>query len=120
MKVSMIPDNSVKMIHASQNDEGRKWEFQLYDEQGVLDVSDISDGVFEPYPVFKGGTEEILPSSLLNGVVDLGTLDWTRSLSGSVYYFASQNNQPGVATRASGTMSPLFTTEYTVEISCYC
>lgn len=31
------------------------------------------------YDIHKGGTEELLPSALLNGVVDLGTLAWTYS-----------------------------------------
>lgn len=61
MKVSMIPDNSVKMIHASQDDVGRRWEFELYDEDGLIDVSSVGEQMV--YPVYQGGTEQILPEN---------------------------------------------------------
>lgn len=61
MKISMIPDGSLKTIHASQNDVGRKWEFEPYDNEGMLDVSQVMPQI--TYPVYKGGTEQILPEN---------------------------------------------------------
>ena len=65
----------VQTIHASQNDgEARQWEFELHNNGELIDTSDVKEQmVFKSY---KGGTEELLPSGLLNGSVDLGSLTW--------------------------------------------
>ena len=62
MKVSMIPDNSVNTIHASKGDtELRKWKFEPYDNEGIIDISNVQPQLV--YPVQVGGTEQILPEN---------------------------------------------------------
>ena len=76
MKVNMTPNPlDVVTIHASQGDtEARQWEFELHNNGEVIDAGGITEQmVFKSY---KDGTEEILPSGLLNGSVDLGSLTW--------------------------------------------
>ena len=76
IKVNMTPCDDVQTIHASQNDnEARKWEFELHNNGEVIDAGGITDQIV--FKTSEGGTEELLPSSLMNGSVDLGSLTWT-------------------------------------------
>lgn len=62
IKVNMTPIEEVKTIHASQNDNAtRKWSFDLYDENGKIDSSDIKEQMIFDSRV--GGTEQILPEN---------------------------------------------------------
>ena len=70
IKVNMTPCDDVQTIHASQNDnEARKWEFELHDNGEVIDAGGITDQI-----VLTIGYDA---SSLMNGSVDLGSLTWT-------------------------------------------
>ena len=58
----MTPCEEVKTIHASQGDNAtRKWAFDLYDENGKIDSSDIKEQMIFDSRV--GGTEQILPEN---------------------------------------------------------
>ena len=62
IKVNMTPIEEAKTIHASQNDNAtRKWAFDLYDENGKIDSSDIKEQMIFDSRV--GGTEQILPEN---------------------------------------------------------
>ena len=62
IRVNMTPCEEVKTIHASQNDNAtRKWAFDLYDENGKIDSSDIKEQMIFDSRV--GGTEQILPEN---------------------------------------------------------
>ena len=55
----MTPCEEVKTIHASQNDNAtRKWAFDLYNENGKIDSSDIKEQMIFDSRV--GGTEQKL------------------------------------------------------------
>ena len=52
----------LQTLHCSQNDTGeRKFYFTLHNNGEVIDTTDISDPIFEPFDVHKGGTEQLLP-----------------------------------------------------------
>ena len=79
MKISMIPNNQVKLIHASKGDTSlRKWNFEPYDSSGKISVADIKD---QPvYYTENGGTEQLLPvntstpaTSYFDGTINYGT-----------------------------------------------
>ena len=62
VRVNMTPNNEVKTIHCSQNDGNtRKWGFELYKEDGVIDGSSIKEQML--FNAYKGGTEQILPEN---------------------------------------------------------
>ena len=62
IKVNMTPCGFTPTIHASQNDNStRKWGFELYDENGKIDSSDIKEQMIFDSRV--GGTEQILPEN---------------------------------------------------------
>ena len=62
IRVNMTPCEEVKTIHASQGDNAtRKWAFDLYDENGKIDSSDIKEQMIFGSRV--GGTEQILPEN---------------------------------------------------------
>ena len=42
MRISMIPSNDVKTIHASQNDTQREWSFEPFDNSGTLIIGEES------------------------------------------------------------------------------
>jgi len=42
MRISMIPSNDVKTIHASQNDTQREWSFEPFDNNGTLIIGEES------------------------------------------------------------------------------
>lgn len=73
----MTPNPSdIHTIHCSQGDtEAREWEFELHNNGEIIDASEIADQI--TFKAYKGGTEEILPNALMNGSVDLGSLDWS-------------------------------------------
>lgn len=67
----------LQTLHCSQNDTSeRKFYFTLHNNGEVIDTTDISDPIFEPFSVYKGGTEELFPNALLNGYADMGSLNW--------------------------------------------
>jgi len=76
--VNMTPNPlDLQQLSCSQGDtSSRKFQFTLHNQGEVYDLSNISDPVFTSFPVSAGGTEELLPSSLMNGSVDLGSLTW--------------------------------------------
>lgn len=52
----------LQTLHCSQNDtEERKFYFTLHNNGEVIDTTGISDPIFEPFSVYKGGTEQLLP-----------------------------------------------------------
>lgn len=52
----------LQTLHCSQNDTSeRKFYFTLHNNGEVIDTTDISDPIFEPFSVYKGGTEQLLP-----------------------------------------------------------
>ena len=58
----MTPIEEVKTIHTSQGDNAtRKWAFDLYDENGKIDSSEIKEQMIFDSRV--GGTEQILPEN---------------------------------------------------------
>ena len=62
VRVNMTPNNEIKTIHCSQNDgKTRKWGFELYKEDGIIDSSSIESQMI--YDCYKGGTEQILPEN---------------------------------------------------------
>ena len=62
VRINMTPNNEVKTIHCSQNDGNtRKWGFELYKEDGVIDGSSIKEQML--FNAYKGGTEQILPEN---------------------------------------------------------
>ena len=62
VRVNMTPNNEVKTIHCSQNDGNtRKWGFELYKEDGIIDGSSIKEQML--FNAYKGGTEQILPEN---------------------------------------------------------
>ena len=75
--INMTPNPSdIQTIHCSQGDtEAREWEFELHNNGEVIDASEIADQI--TFKAYEGGTEEILPNALMNGSVDLGSLDWS-------------------------------------------
>lgn len=78
MKISMIPNKIVKLIHASKGDTSlRKWSFEPYDNNGAISVSDIKDQLV--YKTENGGTEQLLPvntstpaTSYFDGTINYG------------------------------------------------
>lgn len=72
MKISLIPQVGNETVHCSQGDTNRQWQFDIYGDKKI----DIVDSPNPTYWIEKGGTEELLPTSLLNGIVDLGSLTW--------------------------------------------
>ena len=50
---------------------------EIYFELATPIETDISPELDLTFNIDKGGTEELLPSSLMNGSVDLGSLTWT-------------------------------------------
>lgn len=79
MKISMIPNKIVKLIHASKGDTSlRKWAFEPYDNNGAINVSNIKDQLV--YKTENGGTEQLLPvntstptTSFFDGTINYGT-----------------------------------------------
>lgn len=79
MKISMIPNKIVKLIHASKGDTSlRKWAFEPYDNNGAINVSNIKDQLV--YKTENGGTEQLLPvntstptTSYFDGTINYGT-----------------------------------------------
>lgn len=79
MKISMIPNKIVKLIHASKGDTSlRKWAFEPYDNNGAISVSNIKDQLV--YQTENGGTEQLLPvntstptTSYFDGTINYGT-----------------------------------------------
>lgn len=57
----------------------------LYFELATPTETDISPELDLTFNIDKGGTEELLPSGLLNGSVDLGSLTWGMESSGRFY-----------------------------------
>lgn len=57
---------------------------QIQGELATPSEQDISEDL--TYPVYAGGTEQLLPSASLNGQVDLGSLTWTYNTANSVFY----------------------------------
>lgn len=65
INVNMTPNPyDIQTLHCSQGDEGREFEIKLHNNGEVLDTSDAKEPIV--YPVYKGGTEQILP---VNGSV---------------------------------------------------
>lgn len=79
MKISMIPNKIVKLIHASKGDTSlRKWTFEPYDNNGAISVSNIKPQLV--YKTENGGTEQLLPvntstptTSYFDGTINYGT-----------------------------------------------
>ena len=79
MKISMIPNKIVKLIHASKGDTSlRKWAFEPYDNNGAISVSNIKPQLV--YKTENGGTEQLLPvntstptTSYFDGTINYGT-----------------------------------------------
>ena len=79
MKISMIPNKIVKLIHAGKGDTSlRKWAFEPYDNNGAINVSNIKDQLV--YKTENGGTEQLLPvntstptTSYFDGTINYGT-----------------------------------------------
>ena len=69
MKISMTPNPMIReSVSCSQYDTGRKFEFELYDGDGVIDTSNVADQM--AFYSRKDGTEQILP---INGSVPVTT-----------------------------------------------
>lgn len=100
-RVNMVLDSfNIDTLQCSQGDtEGREFGFILMDGDTGVDISNIVDPVFREFDVYKNGTEEILPSALLNGVVDLGSLNW--AYDSSVPRFTSSDIASAVAVPSS-------------------
>lgn len=69
MKISMTPNPMIReSVSCSQYDTGRKFEFELYDGDGVIDTSNVTDQM--AFYSRKDGMEQILP---INGSVPVTT-----------------------------------------------
>lgn len=96
MKISMIPNKIVKLIHASKGDTSlRKWAFEPYDNNGAINVSNIKDQLV--YKTENGGTEQLLPTNGSTPVTSPfdGTINY--SADEDVEFFYKQSNYSGQA-----------------------
>lgn len=60
INVNMIPNNDIPVLHCSQGDtEERKFEVAVHSNGKMIDTSAIGKQTI--YPVYAGGTEQILP-----------------------------------------------------------
>lgn len=97
MKISMIPSNDVKTIHASQDDTQREWCFEPFDNSGTLIIGEESLANIER---IKGNT--LAFNQLVNNGNFADTSAWNKP---NVTFSVSNNVGTMVASARYGNLS---------------